>query len=473
MHRNLLRPSLVLVAIFAVASPAPSQQRAPTAATLDARMGLRRDAAIAAAIADISARRIRETDSVLVSFGTRHTMSDTLSPTRGIGAARRYIHRKLSEYSVECGGCLRVEYDEAMIRIRGHPDTPSVNVVNVIAWLPGWDTTRVLVMGGHYDSCICALPELGPRARFEATRDAPGADDDGSGTAAVIELARVFSKRFPRGLETSIIFVAYAGEEQGLLGSTHLARRLHAGGYKVVAGMTNDIVGNVVADDGRTDSSSVRIFGADPDNGPSRELARYAAAAGALYTPAFRILPVYRLDRISRGGDHSPFVGLGDAGLRFTERLENYKRQHLPTDVLAHVNFGYVAKVARLNTAVIGSLASAPAPPLALARRDQASGGQRWSITWPAVPGAASYEVLFRRTTASTYEKVYQVPGKTTSFLLPDQLDDGWAGVRTVGANGHRSITSAVPPPCPVLTTRADSVAAGDLIRNCIRPPAR
>jgi hypothetical protein len=182
---------------------------------------------------------------------------------------------------------------------------------------------------------------------------------------------------------------------------------------------------------------------------------------------------VYRLDRISRGGDHSPFVGLGDPGLRFTERLENYKRQHLPTDVLAHVNFGYVAKVARLNAAVIGSLASAPAPPVALARRDQASGGQRWSITWPEVAGAASYEVLYRRTTAPTYEKIYQVPGKTFSFLLPDQLDDGWAGVRSVGTNGHRSITSAVPPPCPVLTTRADSVAAGDLIRNCIRPPAR
>src|SRR5688500_5200043 len=139
MHRILLRPSLVLLAVLAAAPPAASQQRAPAAATLDARMGLRRDAALAAAIADISARRIREIDSALVSFGTRHTMSDTLSPTRGIGAARRYIHRKLSEYSIECGGCLRVEYDEAMIKIRGHPDTPSVNVVNVIAWLPGWD----------------------------------------------------------------------------------------------------------------------------------------------------------------------------------------------------------------------------------------------------------------------------------------------------------------------------------------------
>jgi hypothetical protein len=165
-------------------------------------------------------------------------------------------------------------------------------------------------------------------------------------------------------------------------------------------------------------------------------------------------------------------VSLGDPGLRFTERLENYKRQHLPTDDFAHVNFGYVANVARLNASVVGSLANAPAPPVALARRDQASGGQKWMVSWREVPGAARYEVLFRRTTAPTYEKIYQA-GTATSFLLPDQLDDGWAAVRAIGTNGHRSLTSAVPPPCPVLSTHADSVAAGDIIRNCIRAPGR
>jgi len=146
------------------------------------------------------------------------------------------------------------------------------------------------------------------------------------------------------------------------------------------------------------------------------------------------------------------------------------------------VNFGYVANVARLNASVVGSLANAPAPPAAIARRDQASGGQKWMITWQPVPGAASYEVLFRRTFASTYEKIYPVavssaaagsPAGTLSFLLPDQLDDGWAAVRSVGANRHASLTSAVPPPCPILATHADSVAAGDVIRNCIRAPGR
>ena len=440
--------------------------------TLGATIGLKSDPALAAVIADISASEIRATDSALVSFGTRHAMSDTLSATRGIGAARRYLFAKLNGYSQACGGCMRVEYDGEMMEMRGHPDHPMVNIVDVEAWLPGRDTSRVIVMGGHYDSCGCARTDIGPLARFEATQDAPGADDDGSGTSAVMELARVFSKHFPHGLDATIIFVAYSGEEQGLYGSTHLANRLHAAGYDVVAAFTDDIVGNVVADDGTTDSTSMRIYGADPDNGSSRELARYAWATGQIYNPGFEVLPVFRLDRIGRGGDHSPFVRLGDPGLRFTERLENYKRQHLPTDDFAHVNFGYVANVARINASVIGSLAAAPAAPLAYARRDRASGGQKWMLTWKPVPGASSYEVLFRRTYAPTYEKIYSV-GDTTSFLLPDQLDDGWAAVRSVGVNGARSLTGAVPPPCPVLSTHADSVAAGDLLRNCIRAPGR
>jgi hypothetical protein len=477
MHRNALGffvPGVLLAASCSTLPPAAQVEPrlGALAAASDVTLGLSRDPALAAAIGEISASEIRATDSVLVSFGTRHTMSDTLSETRGIGAARRYLFNKLQGYSSACGGCLRVEYDPAMMEIRGHPQRPVVNIVNVLAWLPGRDTSRVLVMGGHYDSCICSRADLGPLARFEATQDAPGADDDGSGTSAVVELARVFSKHFPRGLETSVIFVAYSGEEQGLYGSTHLAQRLHAAGYTIVSAFTDDIVGNVVADDGTVDSTSVRIFGAEPDNGPSRELARYAWATGTIYNPAFRILPVFRLDRVSRGGDHSPFVSLGDPGLRFTERLENYKRQHLPTDDFAHVNFGYVANVARLNASVVGALANAPAPPSALARRDQASGGSKWMITWRPSTGAAKYEVLFRRTTAPTYEKIYQA-GTSTSFLLPDQLDDGWAAVRSVAANGHRSLTTAVPPPCPILATRADSVAAGDLIRNCIRAPGR
>jgi hypothetical protein len=422
-------------------TPSSNQTGAGYEAKTGVEIGLHSDPALASLIAEISPERIRETDSALVSFGTRHAMSDTTSATRGIGAARRYLLGKLAGYSRDCGGCLRVEYDPAIVEVTRHPQKPKINVVNVLAWLPGRDTTRVLVMGGHYDSCVCSLN------RFDSTSDAPGADDDGSGTSAVVELARVFSRRYPKGLDATVIFALYSGEELGLLGSTHLAARLHAQKYSVVAGMTDDIVGNVVADDGHVDSTSIRIFGAEPDTSSSHELARYAWAVGSFYDGGFTVLPVYRLDRISRGGDHAPFVALHDPGLRFTERLENYKRQHLPTDRFADVNFGYVTKVARLNAAVVGSLASAPAAPdSARARRDQPSGGQKWMLTWKPAPGATGYEVLIRRTFAPTWEQVIPV-GTATSYLLSDQLDDLWAAVRSVGASGHRSLAAIFSPP--------------------------
>ena len=412
---------------------------------IDVTMGLRRDPAISALVSGISAERIRETDSILVSFGTRHTMSDTVSATRGIGAARRFLRDRLTAYSTDCGGCLEVEVDQATIEVTRHPDRPRVNVVNVLAWLRGRDTSRVVVIGGHYDSCICTTD------RWDFTSDAPGADDDGSGTALVVELARVFSQRYPKGLDATVVFALYAGEEQGLLGSTHLAQRLRVSNYRVSAAVTNDIVGNVVADDGTTDSTSVRVFGADPDNGPSRELARYVWGIGNLYDPGFVVYPVFRLDRISRGGDHAPFVAQRDPGVRFTERLENYKRQHLPADRLEHVNFRYVASVARLNAASLGSIAMAPPPPDSVsARRDQASGGQKWMISWKPVAGATSYEILLRRTTSAMHEQLMHV-STGNSYLIADQLDDLWASVRSVGANGHRSLAVALPPPSPAI----------------------
>ncbi|HEX7941421.1 MAG TPA: M28 family peptidase, partial [Gemmatimonadaceae bacterium] len=243
-----------------------------------------------------------------------------------------------------------------------------------------------------------------------------------------------------------IVFALYAGEEQGLLGSTHLAERLGREGKTIVAAFTNDIVGNVVAEDGSVDSMSVRVYAADPDSGATRELGRYVWGIGALNLPAFEVRPTWRLDRIGRGGDHSPFVRAGWPGLRFTERLENYKRQHLPTDDLAHVSFGYVAQVARLNAATIVSLASAPPPPDSVyARRESTSGGQAWTITWRGVSGAVGYEVLVRRTTAPTWERVIPV-GKATQYTLAFQLDDGWVAVRSVGLSGHSSLARAAGP---------------------------
>ncbi|HEX7977540.1 MAG TPA: M28 family peptidase [Gemmatimonadaceae bacterium] len=420
----------------------------------DPRIGLRRDTALVAALADIDAARIRATDSALVAFGTRNTLSDTLSSTRGVGAARRWLHAQLEATSRDCGGCLRVAYDPAIVAVPRHPDSLRVNVVNVLGVLPGRDTSRVIVVGGHYDSCVCAASRT---SVWDITSDAPGADDDGSGTSAVVELARVVSRRWPRGLDATIIFALYAGEEQGLLGSKHLAERLTREGKTVVAAFTNDIVGNVVAEDGTTDSVSVRVYAADPDSGATRELGRYAWAAGALNLPGFEVRPTWRLDRIGRGGDHSPFVSAGWPGVRFTERLENYKRQHLPTDDFAHVSFGYVANVARLNAATVVSLAAAPPPPdsVFLRREASASGGQAWTITWHDVTGASGYELLVRRTTAPTWERVVPV-GRTTRYTLDFQLDDGWAAVRSVGPSGHRSLARAagLAPRPPARPTR-------------------
>ncbi|MEK7239556.1 MAG: M28 family peptidase [Gemmatimonadota bacterium] len=443
--------------LLATSAAAQATRRAGTPAGPapgpDVTMGLAKDPRIVAALAEVSAARIRYTDSVLVSFGTRHTMSDTTSETRGIGAARRYLYNELRAFSRDCGGCLRIEYDPHDAPIARFRDRPMAHVVNVLAWLPGKDTSRVVVIGGHYDSCVCSVDAA------DATSDAPGADDDGSGTSAVVELTRVISRKFPGGFDATIVFALYAAEEQGLLGSTGLARRLHDEKKAVVAAFTDDIIGNVVTDDGRTDSTSVRLYAVDSIPSRSGELARYVWGVGALYSPKFEVRPTFRLDRIGRGGDHSPFHRLGDAGLRFTERLENYKRQHLPTDDLANVNFGYVAAVARLNLASVVSLAAAPEPVDSVVyRRDRASGGQKWQVTWKPAAFAARYEVLFRQTTSPTWTKVYDA-GTATSFLLDEQLDDGWAAVRAVGADGHRSLTTVArggtAPPRTVAPTPA------------------
>jgi hypothetical protein len=404
-------------------------------------LGFERDARIVTAMREISPARLRTMDSMLVAFGTRHTLSDTVSATRGIGAARRWIHAELRAASRDCGDCLRVEYDTGSAVVTRHPQRPTTHLVNVVAWLPGRDTSRVIVIGGHFDSCICSINNM------DAASDAPGADDDGSGTVAVMELARVVGKHFPRGLDASIAFVLYTGEELGLLGSTQFAERLRRDGKKVTAAFTDDIIGNVVAEDGRVDSTSVRVFAVDSLALGGSELARYVWGIGALYQPEFEVIPIFRLDRLGRGGDHRPFHEQGLPALRFTERLENYRRQHLPTDALADVNFGYVAKVARLNLATVVSLAAAPPRPVrTAASRDRASGGQSFTIRWDAVAGAASYELLVRRTTAPTYTRIVTV-GAVTEFLLDEQLDDVWVGVRAVGANGHRSLTTVVGAP--------------------------
>lgn len=399
---------------------------------------------VAALLEEVSAERIAATLEALVGFGTRHTMSDTLSDERGIGAARRWIHAELARVAAECDGCLRVTFQAFDDTITRHPERPLVRMVNVLAELRAREpTNRTVVVSGHYDSCICALDP------WDAESDAPGANDDGSGTAVVMELAGAFSRRFPGGLAANVIFAAVAGEEQGLYGSRHLARALAEEGDEVVTMITNDVVGNVAAATGEVDSTTLRVFAPPPDHGPSRQLARYVWMANRTYQPDFRIELIQRLDRLGRGGDHRPFWERGAPAVRFTEKLENYQRQHLPGDDLEHVAPGYVARVARANAATIVELASAPPPPEARRmRRTEPSGGLYWELSWEAAPGAAGYEVTVRATTSPFYRRVLSV-GDTTGLELRVQADDHWVAVRSLGPGGHRSLAASFHPVLP------------------------
>ena len=399
----------------------------------------RPDPAVAALVTSVSADTLGSYLTALVGFGTRHTLSDTISTTRGIGAARRWIHSQFMRMSQDCGGCLDVSFDPHFAaNARTKNDT--VKIVNVIAKLPGRsDPNRVIIIEGHYDSCICSVNMT------DSESDAPGANDDGSGTVAVMELARTFSKAFPQGLEATIMFVAVAGEEQGLLGSTGLANALAANQeIEVYAALTSDIAGNIHGQKGGVDSTSIRVFSGEPNDGPSRQLARYVEQTGEMYVPNMDVRVIERLDRIGRGGDHIPFWQNGFAAVRFTESLENYLHQHRPEDRIEFVSFPYIQKLARVNAAASASLALAPPPPDSVRmQRVIASGGSDWNLTWTAprlTSGIAGYEITIRATTEPRISKVIPV-GNVSTFVLKDtQADDLWIGIRAVGTNGHRSL---------------------------------
>lgn len=427
IYTSMRKIMIALLGTLVLASPLAAQQR---------------DSQIAALVRSVSSDSLRSYLTTLVGFGTRHTLSDTTSSTRGIGAARRWIHRKFLEFSRDCSGCLQVGYDSyRMANQRTRNDT--VDIVNVIARLPGRDTRRLIIVEGHYDSCICSV------SMTDGVSDAPGANDDGSGTVAVIELARVFSKTFPKGLDATILFVTVAGEEQGLLGSTGLASRLAADtSVRVYAALTSDIAGNVQGQKGAFDSTSIRVFAGEPEDGPSRQLARYIENVGEQYVRDVDVRVIERLDRIGRGGDHIPFWSHGFAAVRFTESLENYLHQHRPEDRLEFVSFPYIQKLARVNGAATAALASAPAYPDSLRmQRIIESGGSDWNLSWRAVPGAVGYEVTVRATTESKLSRVIAV-GNVTSYLLKDtQADDLWIGIRSVGARGNRSLIRSFHAP--------------------------
>jgi hypothetical protein len=422
------------------------------------------DPKISGAVAAISAARIHASIDKLVSFGTRSTLSAqdpaSIAAGHGIGAARDWLKSELERYGRACGGCLAVQLDSFVepVAERIPKPTPITNVYAIMRGSDPQEAGRIVLVTGHYDSRSTDV--------LDASSAAPGANDDASGTAVSLECARVLSQlRLP----ATVVFLAVAGEEQNLGGSAHFARTARERGWNIEAVLDNDIVGG--DRNPAQDPSTVRVFseglrstalgdgrqireirtqGAENDS-PSRELARYVEDSAALY-PGVRPLLVFRLDRYLRAGDHDSFNAQGYAAVRFTEYREEFEHQHQNVrteggreygDLAKFVDFEYVARVARLNAAILAELAAAPAPPAHVELTGALS--HQSALRWSAVPRASRYEVLWRATTSPRWEHVQDVGAQTTATLDVSK-DEMIFAVRAIDAAGHRSLP-VVPQP--------------------------
>jgi hypothetical protein len=402
------------------------------------------DPRIAAVVDAVSAERLGEIVRRLEAFETRNTLSDTVSATRGIGAARRWIHDEFRRASPR----LQVSYDSYTIPAGGRI-TREVELRNVVAVLPGRSPRRLYV-SGHYDT-VARSAEGGGFTWAAGDNPAPGANDDGSGIALVIELARVFAGS---GLDfdATLVFIAFAGEEQGLVGATRHAQRAAAEGWVIDAVLNNDIVGGTTAGNGLADSRTVRVFAEGPEDSPSRQLARYIRDVAARYVPSHTVRLIARHDRFGRGGDHTPFNQQGWAAVRFTEAMENYSRQHTVDDTAEGVDPEYLARNARVNAAALASLALAPAAPgVTTQMLGRGRTGYDATLRWRPSPGAAGYRVVWRETWANDWQFSALVGMDTTVALPGLSIDDYVFGVAAIGPGGHESVVSAyvLPPRRP------------------------
>ncbi len=414
------------------------------------------DPAIVKMLSDVSAARIEADIKKLESFGTRNTLSAQDDPKRGIGAARDWIFAEFERISVACAGCLTVEKQAFTQPVAPRIPQPTV-ITNVFATLKGTtDPERIYIVSGHYDS-MCTSPTDGEC-------DAPGANDDASGTAAVIEMARVMSKL---KFDATIIFMAVAGEEQGLLGARYFAEQAVAEMMNIEAMFTNDIVGGVTTFKNSPDRNKVRVFaegvpsneteqqaatrrsvGGENDS-PARQLGRYVYETAEIYSPNFGVMMIYRRDRFGRGGDHIPFLENGFAAVRFTEPNEDYDHQHQNVrtvdgkfygDTSEYVDFGYVANVTRINAASLARLANAPAKPKNVGIVTGRLGNDT-ELKWDASDKAdiAGYEIVWRDTTAPHWTNSVGV-GKVTSHVMKNMSKDNvFFGVRAVDNAGNKS----------------------------------
>jgi hypothetical protein len=409
--------------------------------------------ALASVSADVSEVSLRGYIEKMVSFGTRHTLSDTTSNTRGIGAARRWVESEFKGMSAACGGCLEVIMVQDTVTSPPRVPNPTL-IANAVAIQRGTtDPNRVIIIQGHLDSRVTDP--------LNFTSDAPGANDDASGVAAVMESARVLSKR---KFGATLVFAALSGEEQGLHGGRILANYAKAQGWEVLAVLNNDIVGNshglaahidnrvrvfsegVRSNESETIAAARRSVGGEVD-APARNLARYVDVIAQQHLPGFDVSMVYRRDRFGRGGDQVPMVEAGFPAVRVTEAAENYTRQHqdLRTegdihygDTIDGVDFPYLARVTKLNAMTMASLASAPRPPREVKVDGAVSANT--TVTWTASEGAASYVIWWRDTTSPVWQHSKTIPGGETSTVLEKVVIDDWFfGVQAVSADGYSS----------------------------------
>jgi hypothetical protein len=414
---------------------------------------------VAALVAAVSPSRLQQTVTTLAAFGTRNTLSDVTSVDRGIGAAREWILRELRNASPR----LQVSFDVHYLAQQGRMTRP-VELRNVIAVLPGRSARRIYVTA-HYDTVnIGPGAQIAsntqppgvtlPDAQLNAAQDynalAPGANDNGSGTALTMELARVLAAS-GIDFDATLVFALWAGEEQGLFGSRAHAQRLQENGAIVEATFNNDIVGNSRGGDGVVDAATVRLYAQGPEDSMSRSLARYVQKAAAEYVPSHTVRPMAREDRFSRSSDHTSFTQRGFPAVVFRESKENFSRQHGKDDTPEGVDFAYLAQNARVNVAAAALLAMAPAAPRVVNEKGQPLIGRQPSgydanLRWLASPGASGYRIYRREPWAQAWEASEEA-GNVTQFVVQGASIDDWVfGVAAVGAGGQESLISAWVP---------------------------
>jgi hypothetical protein len=421
---------------------------------------------IASIVREIDARNIERTIRKLVSFGTRNTLSDQNDPNRGIGAARDWLFAEFKKAAEQSGGRMTVEKQTFEQAKAARVPQPTM-LTNVVATLKGTQPEsekRMYVVSGHYDS-MCTSPT-------DAKCDAPGANDDASGTAAVLEMARVMARY---KFEATIVFMTVAGEEQGLLGSTYYAEQAKKSNADIEAMLDNDIIGNSLGGNGVRDPNTVRVFsegvpsnettaeaatrrsvGGENDSA-SRQLARFIKEVAETYPTGMKVWMIYRRDRYGRGGDHQPFLERGYTAVRLTEPNENYDHQHQNVrienglqygDLPEYDNFNYIADVARVNAAALGTLALAPARPknATLGNRQSNDTELKWDAN--SEPDLAGYEIVWRDTSAAVWTNSRAI-GNVTSYTLKGMSKDNYFfGVRAVDKQGNRS-PATYPRPAP------------------------